>query len=124
MNEATTMDTFDEMRLRADIAAKWGHHGAHINVFDFMVNEIMALRSVVEQATKGVTEGNGHVHLFDTEEVGAVLCCTPRQIAAVKRALSRGQHTNPGPFEPCECYSICEHRDGCTNGSPDLEGDK
>ena len=52
--------------------------------------EIGALRSVVEQVTKAVTVGNGHVHLFDTDEVGAVLCCTPRQIEAVQRALNNG----------------------------------
>lgn len=29
-------DSFDEVRLRADIVRVWGEHGAHVDVFDHM----------------------------------------------------------------------------------------
>lgn len=39
-----TQDTFNEKRLRADIVATWGAHGAHADVFDTMMKEIEQLR--------------------------------------------------------------------------------
>lgn len=53
-------------------------------------NEVLALRAVVRQVTKAVVRGNGHVHLFDSQEVGSVICCTPFQVDAVERALGNG----------------------------------
>lgn len=38
---------WDERNLRADIVSVWGAHGAHADVFDFMLAEIKALREVV-----------------------------------------------------------------------------
>lgn len=44
----TTTDRFDEHSLRADIAAKWGEYGAHIDVFDTLLKRLREL----EEATK------------------------------------------------------------------------
>jgi len=43
------MSKFDEQSLRAAIEAKWGDHGAHADVFRFMLSEIDVLRSVAEK---------------------------------------------------------------------------
>lgn len=47
---------FDEHTLRADIAARWGEHGAHIDVFDYMVREIERLRAEIGRLEATVTE--------------------------------------------------------------------
>jgi hypothetical protein len=57
----------------------------------FHATEHQALRAVVRQVAKGVTPGNGHVHLFDTAEVGSVICCPPAQVAAVRRVLGEAK---------------------------------
>jgi hypothetical protein len=40
---------FNEQSLLAAIEAKWGDHGAHADVFRFMLSEIDVLRSVAEK---------------------------------------------------------------------------
>lgn len=51
---------FDEQRLRQDIAATWGEHGAHIDVFDFMLREIEQLREVLVFADGFVVSQSDH----------------------------------------------------------------
>lgn len=50
---------FDEHRLRQDIVATWGEHGAHIDVFDHMLKQINVLKSKLG----GITADNGSKQL-------------------------------------------------------------
>ena len=53
---------FDEQALRADIADKWGEHGAHIDVFDHILKlakkaDPSALKVAVCDALDNINDG-------------------------------------------------------------------
>lgn len=64
----TCSAVFDEHTLRADIAARWGEHGAHIDVFDHMVREIERLRAENTRLTTFLNwqEGDRVITVADT----------------------------------------------------------
>ena len=44
-----TGDIFNEDSLRADIVKVWGEHGAHVDLFDFMVKAIRSSGDEIER---------------------------------------------------------------------------
>jgi hypothetical protein len=59
------VEGFNEHTLRADIVSVWGEYGAHVDVFDFMVAEIVNLRARVGQLEKALTRVDNWMTIVD-----------------------------------------------------------
>lgn len=65
------MEIFNEQKLRAEIAKTWGEHGAHIEVYDMLLNKanvVLPQANVIKSVCIMKGEGCGNCAGGDKEQ--------------------------------------------------------